>query len=113
MDALERLRHVLAKQVGRRQLTLNQVTSWAVHYWLTAGDDKQRLKALTAGMALEESILKGGGNPGTSSNGLGRPVLVGAGGSERILPPRPVPGSVKRRGGKLAQSDQTVAAPQF
>ena len=121
-DTLERLRHVLAKQLGKRNLTINHVASWAVHYWLAgdAGGDKALLKALLAGKERQESILKGdhpGGNPGSGGNGKGkgsrRAVFVGAGGSERILAPRPVLGGVNRGGGKLAQSDKAIPAPQF
>ena len=93
-----------------------------MHYWLTGdtGGDKALLKALLAGKERQESILKGdhpGGNPGSGGNGKGkgsrRAVLVGAGGGERILSPRDVLGGVKRGGGKLAQCDEAIPAPQF
>jgi hypothetical protein len=108
MDKLEELRIACAKQIGKRGLTLNQTAAFAVYYLLTLGSEKTMVKALLAGMEREES----GGNPANGHNS-GRPVLVGAGGGERILPPRPVPGSVKRRGRKLTQSDQTISTPEF
>ncbi len=114
MDTLERLRHVLAKQLGKRNLTLNQAAGWAASYVLTLGGDKQMIQALLTGMQREKEFLARGGNPGGNpGNGSGRPVLVGAGGGERILPPRQVPGSIKRRGGKLAQGHQAIAAAEF
>jgi hypothetical protein len=112
MEKLEELRNACAKQIKRRGLTLSQTAAWAVHYLLSLENEKAKIKALLAGMAHEETGEKSG-NPGPNHNGSGRPVLIGAGGAERILPPRPVPGSVKRRGGKLAQSDQAITAPQL
>jgi hypothetical protein len=112
MEKLEELRNACAKQIKRRGLTLNQTAAWAVHYLLSLENEKAKIKALLAGMTHEATGEKSG-NPGPNHNGSGRPVLVGAGGAERILPPRPVPGSVKRRGTKLAQSDDAAAAPQL
>jgi hypothetical protein len=112
MEKLEELRNACAKQIRRRGLTLNQTAAWAVHYLLSLENEKAKIKALLAGMAHEETGEKSG-NPGPNHNGSGRPVLIGAGGAERILPPRPVPGSVKHRRAKLAQGHEAVPAAEF
>jgi len=100
MDALERLRHVLAKRIGRRQITLNQVASWAVHYMLTLSGDKQMLKVLLEGLAREQEILRRykGGNPGTNGTTSNRPVIVGAG-TERVSTPKKLGVRALGRGG--------------
>lgn len=108
---LDELRYLVGKAIGKHSLSISQIGAWGLHYVFSLQSDHM-VKAIIAGMEREEAKLKGG-NPGGNPNGSGRPVLIGAGGGERILPPRPVPGSVKRRGGKLTQGHEAIATPDF
>ncbi len=109
---LDELRYLVGKAIGKHSLSISQIGAWGLHYIFSLPGDNQMVKAIITGMEREEAKLNGSGNPG-NPNGSGRPVLVGAGGGERVLPPRPVPGSIKRRGGKLAQSHQAIPAAEF
>jgi hypothetical protein len=95
MERLDVVRALVGREVDKTGLTNNLVCTWIVHAVL-AMPEKQMVKLIASGKARAESDLKGG-NPGHTnghSTGGGR-VFIAPEERERIVPPRPVPGSRK------------------
>jgi hypothetical protein len=106
MERLDVVRALVGREVDKTGLTNNLVCTWIVHAVL-ALPEKQMVKLIASGKARAESDLKSG-NPGTNghrSSGGGR-IFVAPEERERIVPPRPVPGS--RKHSKSASHDATA-----